>query len=265
MRPNLAVVGFGNLGSAIVAGALRSNVIDARTTLVVETDDARRAAAASLGCPTSASLDDLRGCAQVLLAVKPQSFGEIAPRFPRQPERTVFVSVMAGIRGGTIRQALGTQHAVVRAMPNTPACVGCGMTAISLSDGARAGDESLAERIFASVGRTVRVEERLLDAVTAVSASGPAYVYLLAEIWEESALGFGFDRTTARALVRQTILGAARMLDDRTADAAALRAAVTSKGGTTAAAVAVLEERGLRAAFADALVAAERRARELAG
>jgi pyrroline-5-carboxylate reductase len=263
MQDSLAVIGFGNMGSAVIAGAHAAKAIDPRRVVVIEPDPARRAEASALGCVVSEDLAAARDADQVLLSVKPQMFATIAPALGARARRTVFISIMAGLGSATIRRALGDAHAVVRAMPNTPCRIGAGITAIALGAGAAHDDASLAERLFAAVGRVVRVDERMLDAVTATSGSGPAYVFLVAEAWEDAAVALGFERRTARELVRQTLLGAARMLDDGNVEAAALREAVTSKGGTTAAALGVFQERGLRDAFRDALAAAERRGREL--
>lgn len=259
----LAVVGFGNMGCAVVAGAIHAQVIHPREILVVESDHAKRGAAAALGCATTDDAYAARDAESLLLAVKPQSFDQLAPRLSDRAQRTVIVSVMAGLAGNRIRSAIGEQHAVIRAMPNTPCRIGAGMTAIAASAGAVAGDELLAERLFGSIGRVLRVEETMLDAVTATSASGPAYLFLLAEAWEDAAIALGFDRPSARTLVQQTILGAAAMLAEGTTSPAELRAAVTSRGGTTAAAIAELERHDLRAAMRDALAAALRRSQEL--
>ncbi len=261
----MAVFGFGNMGQAVVDGAVRAGVVSADAVLVVDPDPAKRDAAFRSGCRASDDPAAARDSGIVLLAVKPQSFAALAPRLADRGQRTLFLSVMAGLSGSRILHAIGDRrdHAVVRAMPNTPCRLGVGMTGIALSHGAGSEDALVAERLFGAVGRTVRVDEGQLDAVTATSASGPAYLFLLAEAWERAAQALGFDPVTARELVRQTIVGAARMLEDRSADAADLRAAVTSKGGTTAAAIAVLESRGLADAMRDALAAAERRGREL--
>ena len=263
----LAVVGFGNMGEAVVDGAIRAGVLVAASILIVEPDSAKRARAAALGCATTARAEDAISAPRVLLAVKPQSFDELAPRLRGRPGRTLFVTVMAGIPGERIVRGVddAIAHAVVRAMPNTPCRFGVGMTGIAPSRGSTEDDMRFAHRLFDAVGRTARVEESQLDAVTATSASGPAYLFLLAEAWEAAAIDLGFAQPVARELVRQTIVGAARMLEDRSVDARDLRAAVTSKGGTTAAAIASIGEERMRAIMTEALRAAERRGRELGG
>ncbi len=261
--PAFAFVGCGNLGGAILARAVGSGALDAARTLVCESDPARRAQAAALGARVSADAADARGARTLLLAVKPQSFGDAAARLAPLPGDALVISVMAGWGSAAIRQALGGAARVVRAMPNTPVQVGCGMTAIAAGAGALEADVAEAERVFGAVGRTVRIPEELIDAAVAAGGSGPAYLFLLAEAQEAGARALGLDAVTARAMTVQTILGAAQLLAQDGRDAAALRAAVTSKGGTTAAAIAVLEQRGFAQAVADAMRAARDRSAEL--
>jgi pyrroline-5-carboxylate reductase len=261
--PAFAFVGCGNLGSAILARAVGSGALDVARTLVCESDPARRARAAALGVRTSADAADARGARTLLLAVKPQSFHEVAAQLAPLPGDALVISVMAGWGSAAIGQALGGAVRVVRAMPNTPAQVGCAMTAVAPGAGAAEADVAEAERIFGAVGRTARITEGLIDAAVAAGGSGPAYLFLLAEAQEAGARALGLDPATARAMTVQTILGAAQLLAQDGRDAAALRAAVTSKGGTTAAAIAVLEQRGFAQAVADAMRAAHDRSAEL--
>ncbi|MFO0827315.1 MAG: pyrroline-5-carboxylate reductase [Phycisphaerales bacterium] len=265
MHARLAVFGFGNMGQAVVAGATHEGLLAPADIVVIEPDAEKREAARRAGCGHGDHPSAARTAEQVLLAVKPQVFPELAPALADRAGRSVFISVMAGISSERIRAAIGGDHGVVRAMPNVACKFRKGMTGLALAAGSRAGDDEFATRLFASLGHVAHVEESMLDAVTAVSGSGPAYLFLLAEAWEAAATDLGFDATTARDLVRQTIVGAAHMLADRAMDAADLRAAVTSKGGTTAAAIAVLEASGMRDAMRDAVRAAQRRGRELGG
>ncbi|MFO0874215.1 MAG: pyrroline-5-carboxylate reductase [Phycisphaerales bacterium] len=264
---SLALIGGGNMGSAIVRGALRAAVFEPAQVLVIEPDNARRAALGALGCPVASEPGAARDAPAILLAVKPQVFPAIAAALaPRGATGapTIVMSIMAGIGSATIREAIGTRARVLRIMPNTPCQIGRGMTAIALGSGARAGDEAIAQRIFSAVGRVVTVDESLIDGATAVSGSGPAYVFFLAEAMEEAARELGFGPAEARLLVQQTLVGAASLLAEGDNDPAALRAAVTSKGGTTEAALRVFAESGVRDAIVRALVAARDRGRELA-
>ena len=220
MSVRLAVFGFGNIGQAVVIGALHAQVLTAQEIAVIEPDEQKRADAAKLGCVVGTDASLARDATEILLAVKPQSFSELATSLRGRTKRTVFISVMAGLSSARILDAVGTHHAVVRAMPNTPCKIGAGMTGLAIAAGANEGDDALALQLFNAVGHVVPVEEHMLDAVTATSGSGPAYLFLFTEAWEDAAIALGFDRTTARELVRQTITGAARMLDDRAIDSA---------------------------------------------
>jgi pyrroline-5-carboxylate reductase len=168
------------------------------------------------------------------------------------------------VTSAAVRAALGENARVVRVMPNTPCQIGAGMSAIALGEGASPGDETLARSLFESLGKVIAVDEHLMDAVTAVSGSGPAYVFLLAEAMEQAAVKIGLTMHDARILVSQTILGSARLLSESGQTADELRQAVTSPGGTTAAALEVMFERELPETMSLAITAARDRGRELA-
>jgi pyrroline-5-carboxylate reductase len=238
-------------------------VLQGGQILVAEIDAARRQAAAELGCGVSDDPAGALACGQIMLAVKPQSFGAVAEALGRLTRRTVVISIMAGLRSARIRAALGPQAAVVRAMPNTPCQIGLGMTAIALGEGARPGDDVLARRLFGAIGAVADVSEVHMYAVTAVSGSGPAYVFLLAEAMERAALEMGLEPQVARQLVVQTIRGAGELMHRAPRPPAELRQAVTSKRGTTAAALAVFEGRALSEIVVEALKAARDRGIEL--
>ena len=173
------------------------------------------------------------------------------------------LSVAAGVTTRAIEAAAGRTLPVVRAMPNTPAVVGAGAAAISPGSSAGKDDMAWAEEILAAVGVVVRVPENALDAVTGLSGSGPAYVLLVAEAMADAGVLAGLPRDVAETLAFQTLLGTARLLTEGGESPAALRAAVTSPGGTTAAGLRELERHGVRAAFLDAVIAATGRSREL--
>jgi pyrroline-5-carboxylate reductase len=278
---SLLVIGGGNMGSAIVRGAVRAGVLDPHGVVVVDPDPARHADFASLGAAGHATLDEgLKaleavegepGSAAVLLAVKPQMLADVSEQARGRlgkPPRLV-MSILAGTTTERLASALGGR--TVRLMPNTPAMIGEGITALCPGPGAGASDEAMARRLFEAVGRVVALPEDLLDAFTGVAGSGPAYIFLLAEGMLAGAEAVGFDRRQGLELVRATLRGAALLLDTEaqrdpaSADPARLRAMVTSKGGTTAAATAVLERHGMAEALREAVVAARDRGRELAG
>ena len=203
----------------------------------------------------------------VVLAVKPQQMAEaarsIAAVLASRP-RTV-VSVAAGIRLDHLRRWLGAGVPVVRTMPNRPALIGAGITAAYADDDVGAAERAAVEQVLSAAGALVWLdEESQMDAVTALSGSGPAYFFLLIESLEDAGVALGLPRATARRLATHTALGSGRMAVEGDEPPAVLRAQVTSKGGTTAAALAVLEAAGVRATFAAALAAAARRSGELA-
>jgi len=263
MTYRLGMIGGGNMGSAIVRGGIGAGVFQPANVIVAEVDSTRRDALADIGCALSANPQDAAMAEQIMLAVKPQAFAEVAKAIAPLDDEKVVVSIMAGLNSQRIRAALGTKARVIRAMPNTPCQLGAGMTAIAIGAGAAPGDEQLAVSLFNAVGRTVLVDESLMYAVTAVSASGPAYVFLLAEAMEQAAVALGIDQSVARRLVEQTVMGAGRLLSESSQDAGQLRQAVTSPGGTTAAALSVFEQEKLTDIVVRALTAARDRGREL--
>lgn len=263
MQQSLAVIGAGNMGRAIIDGAIAQGILPPDEILVVDINDDRRRDCAALGCVVSDRPVDALTRDQVLLAIKPQDFANLAAQVGRPTSPTVFISIMAGLASDAIRAPFGAHARVVRVMPNTPAQVGAGMAGIALGAGAQPGDEGLAVRMFNAIGRTIVVDEGQMHAVTAVSGSGPAYVFLLAESMEQAAMQVGLSRHDARVLVAQTILGAGRLLSESDKSADALRQQVTSPGGTTAAAVEVMFERELPQIIAEAVIAARDRGQEL--
>lgn len=254
------------MGRAVAEGALGAGV-ETGPLVIAEPDAGRRAGLARLGatvvpCVAEAVAELSRreaapGEGTILLAVKPQVFPAVAAELGDVGARPV-LSVMAGVTTGAVRAALGGGARVVRLMPNTPASIGQGVTGVCAGEGASDDDVASAERLFRAVGDVVRVPERFMDAVTAVSGSGPAYLFYLAEALEHAAVEEGLDSPTASRLVRGTLAGAASMLQ-KGPDPTTLRAAVASKGGTTEAACAVLDARAVRGAIREAVRAATSR------
>jgi pyrroline-5-carboxylate reductase len=203
----------------------------------------------------------------VVLAVKPQQMAEAARSIAAElaTRRRIVVSVAAGIRLADLARWLGAGVPVVRTMPNRPALIGAGITAACAGPGVGHEERNAVEEVLSAVGALVWLEdESLLDAVTAISGSGPAYFFLLIEALEEAGAALGLPRATARQLAVHTALGAGRMAAEGSDPPATLREQVTSRGGTTAAALAVLERAGVRAILAEAVGAAARRSAELA-
>jgi pyrroline-5-carboxylate reductase len=205
--------------------------------------------------------------AAVVFAVKPQSAAATLPDYAGYAGLPVFLSIMAGRTIGGMRALLGKDAAIVRAMPNTPAAVRQGVTVACAGDGVGASQRGLCEELLRAIGKVAWVEdEALLDPVTAVSGSGPAYVFLLVELMEAAAREQGIPSELARLLARQTVAGSGALLAASEEDAAALRVAVTSPGGTTERALAMLMAADAwPAAISRAIEAAAQRSRELAG
>ena len=253
MLPRLVIVGFGNVGQALVRGAIASGIAAPSEIGAIDSNADRVRDAHAIGLRTGDAVS-LLGAELVVLAVKPQVFPEVASQLGAIPRKGPLVaSVMAGVRSNAIEAALGGCR-VVRTMPNTPAAVRRGITAIASDARVDAADLERVELLFASVGRTVRVPESLFDAVTASSGSGPAFLYRFLEAWIYAGEEIGLPPDTARALARHTLLGAAALLDESGETAEVLRARVTSKGGTTSAGVQRLDDPSARPGGIDALM-----------
>jgi pyrroline-5-carboxylate reductase len=263
----LAVLGVGKAGEALVSGVISSGWREPGE-IVATARHQERLLELSERHGVRTTLDNaeaVEGADIVVLGVKPQDIegllGEIGAAVT--PGQTV-VSIVAAIPTSLIEGHLGDGVPVVRAMPNTPMTVHEGMAGIA--PGAHAGEEHLAhaEDVLSSVGRVVRVDETYMDAITAVSGSGPAYFALLAESMIEAGILLGLSREVSTDLVVQTMLGTAKMLRDEKIHPVELREGVTSPGGTTIAAIRELEQAGVRAAFLNAIQAAMVRSKELA-
>lgn len=264
----LAVLGGGKMGEALVGGLLASGWRTADEIVVTGRREERLAELAkSYGVEvTTDNAAAVSDATIVILAVKPQDIepllGEISAHVS---ESQTVLSVVAAIPTSLIEERLAVPVAVVRAMPNTPSVVHEGMAGIAA--GKHADDEhtSLAREVLEHVGRVVVVPESHLDAVTAISGSGPAYFALLAEAMIEAGILLGLSREISTELVVQTMLGSAKLLRDEGMHPVELREMVTSPGGTTIRAIRVLEQAGVRAAFLNAIQAAMERSQELAG
>ncbi len=257
---SLQLVGGGRMGEALLGGLLDTDFASAADTTIVEPSPARRSILAEL-FPGVEVLATPLTCESAIIAVKPTVVPEACAALAEVGVGRV-LSIAAGVTTETLESLLGGGVRVVRSMPNTPALIGHGAAAIAPGASATANDLDWAEAALSSVGTVVRVGESELDAVTGLSGSGPAYVFLVAEAMVDAGVGVGLDHQTAERLAYQTILGAAHMIHEADDDPVGLREAVTSPGGTTAAAIAHMEE-DLRAAFHGAVVAATERSREL--
>ena len=257
----LQLIGGGRMGEALLGGLLRAGDVTPSDVHVVEALAPRRAELADRFAGITVG-DAPREAAGTVIAVKP---GDVpaACRAAAEAGSGRVLSIAAGVTIAALEADLAAGTPVVRAMPNTPALVGAGAAAIA--PGTSAGDDDLAwaESLLGAVGLVVRVREPLLDAVTGLSGSGPAYVFLVAEALIDAGVLAGLPRDVSEQLSIQTLLGAATLLAQGDESPEALRAAVTSPGGTTAAGLRTLEAHGVRAAFLEAVTAATERSREL--
>jgi pyrroline-5-carboxylate reductase len=264
MVPRLQIIGGGKMGEALLAGLLAKGWASADALRVVEKlpDRADGLRKTHPGLTVDAEPGPAEGH---LVAVKPGDVAAVCRALPTDGPGTRVLSIAAGVTLARLEAAVPPGTPVVRAMPNTPALVGAGAAAIAPGRDATDDDLAWAESILGAVGAVVRLDEPLLDAVTGLSGSGPAYVFLVVEALVEGGVLAGLPRPVAQTLATQTVLGAARLLDESGEGPEALRAAVTSPGGTTAAGLRALERAGVRAAFLDAVMAATDRSRELGG
>jgi pyrroline-5-carboxylate reductase len=267
---NLLIVGGGKMGGALLGGLLRSGWAQLADVAVVEPAAERRDELAEefpglrlLSAPEEGVLrEEGERVVGAVLAVKPDA-AEGACRTLAVTGVTRVLSIVAGVPAARLETALGGEPAVVRAMPNTPALVGAGVTAIAGGSFATSRDLAWAEDVLSAVGTVVRLPERLLDAVTGLSGSGPAYFFLVAEALVEAGVQMGLSRDVSRTLVVETMRGSAALLQETGQDPEALRAMVTSPAGTTAAGIRTLEARAVRSAFMEAVAAATERSRNL--
>ena len=254
-KKQIGFIGAGNMATALIRGMLAARLAAPEQISVFDTDAAKVETLVSAhGVARRSSNPDLVEQSDlVVLAVKPQNVSEVLAEIaPAVRNDQCFISIAAGVPLSRLETALGPRARVIRVMPNTPALVGAGAAGISRGRNATDNDLALVRAIFEAVGVAVIVDEKHLDAVTAISGSGPAYVFYFVEALLHAAGRVGLKSEVAQALVRQTVLGAARMVNELDQTPAQLREAVTSPGGTTAAALAVLREGG----FADVIVRA---------
>ena len=250
------------MGEAIVQGLLSSGWALEEEILVVEALPARREELSERYPGLNVGENSELG-ADVLLAVKPQDVATALSAFAHPIPR--LLSIAAGVRIEVLQSLLGRECRVLRAMPNTPALLGAGMAALAAGPGAAEDDLAWAKGILSAVGKVVVVEEELMDAVTGVSGSGPAYLFLVAEAMIAAGVEAGLEPEVADTLTRQTLLGSAMLLAEGEDTPEQLRVNVTSPGGTTAEALQVFEEAGLRDIFREAILAATERSKELGG
>ncbi|MBH1432163.1 pyrroline-5-carboxylate reductase [Stenotrophomonas maltophilia] len=264
---SITFIGGGNMARSLIAGLIRQGVPAAHIHVAEPVAALRASLAADFGVQVHDNAPDAAAQGRTwLLAVKPQVLRDVCQSLQAlaQANRPLVVSIAAGITSAQLERWLGGNLPVVRAMPNTPALLGAGVTGLYATRSVDAQQHAQAEQVLASAGRTVWIDsESLMDSVTAVSGSGPAYVFLLAEAMEAAGIAQGLPADAARTLVVQTLLGASRMLDEAGESPAELRRRVTSPNGTTQAAIERFQAGGFEALVDKALRAAQVRGQEL--
>jgi pyrroline-5-carboxylate reductase len=253
------------MASALIGGMLQQGFGAGQIRVVEVVPEARERLGREFGVRATGDLaEGIAGSDVLVLAVKPQQLREVAQRMRPLRAGQLAISIAAGIRAGDVSRWLGGHANLVRAMPNTPALIRAGITGLYALPGVSAAGRAGAENILGAVGETIWLgDEAMMDAVTAVSGSGPAYVFYFIEALEAAARDLGLAPETARRLSLQTFFGAAALAVQDGSEPAELRARVTSKGGTTERGIATLEARGVKAAIQAAARAAAARAREL--
>ncbi len=260
----IAFIGGGNMALAILGGLRRGGTPASQFLVVEPVESQRQRLLAECGITAQAAADaSLAGCELVVWAVKPQSFAEAAQACQGHVAGALQLSIMAGVRCATIAAATGSAR-IVRAMPNTPALIGRGIAGLYAQPAVSAEGRAAAEAVLAPTGSCVWVaREEDLDAVTALSGSGPAYVFYFIEAMVQAGTEMGLDAVAARRLAQETFAGAAALATQSDESPQTLRERVTSKGGTTYAALTAMDAGGVKAAFVKALHAARDRAEEL--
>jgi len=261
-------LGSGNMGEAIIKGLLQTGLVPAGSIAATDVRaDRLQQIASQYGIrPVNANRTLVTESDVVILAVKPQIMSAVLRDIAGSVDRSkLLISVAAGVPVPALREALGRPARLIRVMPNTPALVLEGATAIARADGLEAGDLELAQELFGAVGRVVVLDEDALDAVTGLSGSGPAYVAIVIESLADGGVKMGLDRATAMTLAAQTVLGSARLIIETGIHPGQLKDMVSSPGGTTIAGIAALEDGGVRRTFISAVERATQRSRELGG
>jgi pyrroline-5-carboxylate reductase len=264
MQQRIAFVGGGNMASAIIGGLRKQGWPASQIEVVEPFDEARAKLSGQFGITAQAQSGSFLTHADLVVwAVKPQTFKDAAAQAQAHTRAALHLSVAAGIRSDTIAQWLGSER-VVRAMPNTPALIGKGITALFARAAITDTDKALVNQVLGSTGEVMWVgAEAQIDAVTALSGSGPAYVFYFMEAMREAGIGMGLDAAQAYQLAVATFIGAGELAKASSEPPEVLRQRVTSKGGTTYAALSAMETSGIKGAFIAAMQAAQARAREM--
>jgi len=264
----IAFIGGGNMAHSLIGGLVATGTANKNISVSEPKADLRKKLNEDFGVNAlEENSSAVMGADVVVFAVKPQILQDVATSLSSlvTKARPLLISVAAGVTSSSIERWVGSQPALIRIMPNTPALIGAGISALYANSNVSDDQRALAEKIMAAVGKTIWIkEETLMDAVTAVSGSGPAYFFYVMQAIHDAAVSEGLDAQTARLLSLETALGAARLAVESTEDPGSLQKQVTSPGGTTEAAIKVLNDSGVRDTLQQAVSAARARGGELA-
>jgi pyrroline-5-carboxylate reductase len=264
--PRLAILGLGKMGSILLQAFCSRNVARAQDIVAtINHSDRVTLLSSKFGVRvTTDNREAVRDADVILLCIKPQTLGEVVREIePGLHEGQLIISIAASVPTSYIEQRIPAKIAVVRAMPNTPSRVGAGMTAFCCGTSVKSSDLDIVHKLFDTVGETIRVDEKHMDAVTGLSASGPAYIFMILESLAEGGVKVGLPREIAMKLAGQTVLGSAKMMLETGDHPALLKDAVATPAGCTVDGILELEEGGLRVTLIKAVVKASQRAKEL--
>ncbi len=264
---SLVIIGAGNMGASLLGGLVSKHYDPMKITITDPSTDKLDQLQKQFNIQTTTNNETAVKDAEIIIfAVKPHIFSKVAYELASliQERKPLVISIAAGITESSIQHWLGGNIPIIRSMPNTPALIGCGATALFANQYVNQDQKQIAESILAAVGITLWLDqEKLIDAVTALSGSGPAYFFLIMEALEQAGETLGLSKETARLLTIQTAYGAARLALESKKNTIELRKAVTSPGGTTEQAIKVLEKANIREIMTNTLLAARKRAEEL--
>ena len=264
MNKTIAIIGCGNMGEALLKGLVSKKLFTRSRIIVSDNSDSRlRFIKKNYRVKVTASnVEAVKNCDIVILAIKPKDMRSVLSEIAQVARKKLIITKAAGVTIDFIKRKTGAKR-VIRVMPNTPALIGFAMTAISVEEGLKKSDINIAKNIYACVGEITLLDEKYMDAVTAVSGSGPAYFFLLMETMVDAAQGLGLKRDIALKLVTQTAFGASLLQYSLAGEPSVLRENVTSKGGTTQAALEVFKKKGFASTIKVALKAAASRSKQL--
>ena len=260
----IGFVGTGNMGQAILKGLINSGFSKNDLVAITKTVESSKKIASDFKVYSSNKIEDIKDCDVVFIGVKPQNINEVLPEIKKNTSNdALLISLAVGVKTESIEKILGNQFKVIRAMPNTPALVGKGVTGLAKGKNATDKDLEIAQKLFLSVGKVVIVDENLIDVVAAASGSGPAYFFYVTEAITEAAVELGLSKEVAQVLVNNTFIGSAHLFENSNEEISNLRKKVTSPKGTTLAALENLDQNNFKEIWKDALTAAIKRAQEI--